>query len=350
MSMLHTFTSYGRTAGSARVRVFDWLDRVDVPAVSHTYLNDASNSGRSLLRSPRRVLQAEASLRRAPSGDTSVLVARQATPLSRGGVERRLLRGAKLGVYDFDDALYLDRRGPFPKASIWRAAAAAADLVIAGNATLAEEASRWNRNVTVIPSCVDPEQYTRKTDFAIESTPRAVWIGSPATERYLRDIESALLRAHDETGMRLRVISAGNGTLGPLDAIVDRAEWSPRSFGAALADADLGLMPSPDTAWARGKCGYKLLQYGAAALPMIGDPVGVNAEILKRGDGLAPRSQDEWADALVGFFSESPKRRRERGHAGYRAVLDHYSFSAWEPAWRQAVTGAGPERRATKSQ
>lgn len=339
MSVLHTYTSYGRRAGSARVRVFDWLDQVDVPAVTHSYLDGATNSGRSLLTSPRRLFEAERELRRTPSGDARVLVSRQASPLSRGGVERRLLQGARAGVYDFDDALYLDRRGPFPKASIWRAAVTAADVVIAGNATLAEEAGRINRNVTVIPSCVDPAQYTRKTGFDLGATPRAVWIGSPATERYLRDIESALVRAHAETGMRLTVISAGEAELGPLDAMVDRVAWSPQTFGAALADADLGLMPTPDSAWARGKCGYKLLQYGAAGLPMMGDPVGVNAEILHRGDGLAPQSTAEWADALVGFFSESAKRRRERGEAGHSAVRDHYSFSAWAPAWRQAVTG-----------
>nr|WP_314841126.1 hypothetical protein [uncultured Microbacterium sp.] len=339
MSMLHTYTSYGRSAGSARVRVFDWLDRVGIPAVSHCYLDGATNSARSLLKSPRRLLQAEWNLRRAPSRDATVLVARQASPLSRGGVERALLRRTRSGVYDFDDALYLDRRGPFPKAAIWRSAVAAADRVIAGNEMLAEHASSVNRNVVVIPSCVEPAQYSRKGDFTIGETPRAVWIGSPATERYLRDIESALLRAHRETGMRLSVVSAGRATLGALDDMVDRIEWSPQTFGATLADADLGLMPTPDSAWTRGKCGYKLLQYGAAGLPMMGDPIGVNAEILRRGDGLAPRTERDWADALVGFFSESAKRRHDRGEAGHRAVLDHYSFSAWESVWRQTVEG-----------
>ncbi|WP_312675644.1 hypothetical protein [Microbacterium sp.] len=340
MTALHTYTSYGRAAGSARVRVFDWLDRVDVPAISHSYLDGANNSPRTLLRDPRRVLAAESALRRASVRDATVLVSRQASPLSRGGVEARLLRRAATGVYDFDDALYLDRRGPFPKASIWRAAVSAADRVIAGNATLAEEASRLNRDVLVIPSCVDPDQYTRKTDFAAQETPRAVWIGSPATERYLGDIAPALLRAHTELGMRLTVISAGRASLGPLDALVDRVEWSPLTFGSALATADIGLMPTPDTPWARGKCGYKLLQYGAAALPMIGDPVGVNAEILQRADGLAPRTAGEWTDALLGFFGESAQRHRDRGNAGQRAVVEHYSFSAWEPVWRQAVVGA----------
>jgi glycosyltransferase involved in cell wall biosynthesis len=340
MTALHTYTSYGRSAGSARVRVFDWLDRLEVPAVTHSYLDGATNSGRSLLKSPRRLLAAEAELRRRPPRDARVLVSRQASSLSRGGVERRLLSGERVGIYDFDDALHLDRRGPFPKAAIWRAAVGAADVVIAGNATLAEAASRINPRVTVIPSCVDPADYSRKTSFDIGETPRAIWIGSPATERYLRDIESALLYAHERTGMRLTVVSAGDAELGPLDAIVDRVAWSPQTFGAVLADADLGLMPTPDSAWSRGKCGYKLLQYGAAGLPMMGDPVGVNAEILRRGDGIAPESADDWADALTGFFSESATRRAERGAAGHRTVRDHYSFSAWESVWRQAVTGS----------
>jgi glycosyltransferase involved in cell wall biosynthesis len=342
-SQLTTFTSYGRRAASARVRVFDWIDWLDISVQSETYLDGASNSASSLLRSPGKIAAAELRLRKFASRppSNSVLVARQASPFSSGALEERVLRTAHYGVYDFDDALLHTPASPidklWSKSRTWKRAVSAADQVIAGNEILASDAERYSGNVVVIPSCVDPQQYCEKKNYDISAVPRAIWLGSPSTEKYLKLVARPLLHLNLTHGLRVTVISAGNATLGPLDAVVDRLEWSAETYAQQLSEADFGIMPLADNAWARGKCAYKLLQYGAAGLPLIGSPVGANDRFLKDSDGFASTSEDEWVAAMEQLLAESPAIREKRGRSARKAVVDGYSFQAWSSTWKLAL-------------
>ncbi len=341
MSRLVTVTSYGRAGGSARVRVFDWLTWLGLDADSETYAGTSDNGAATILRHASAALAAEWRLRRLPArlGDSTVLLSRQASPFSRGGLEQALLRAAVRGVYDFDDALYLpeaDSRRSH-KSQVWRAAVITASCVIAGNETLAEHASELNPNVVVIPSCVDPGDYERKQTYGCLGPPRAVWIGSPSTEVYLRDIAGALLRVHRSRGLRLTLISAGRAPLGELDDMVDRVPWQLDTFASELANADLGVMPLPDTAWTRGKCAYKLLQYAAAGLPLIGSPVGANREVLRQAGGLSPVTEDDWGSALEELIDESDAQRAKRGNEAWIAVSRGFSFQAWQEPWLRVL-------------
>lgn len=333
-------TTYGSGAGSSRVRVFDWLDHFGVGATVESYTGHATNSPRALLREPVKLVRAEArarTLSRRVSGRIA-LVSRQASPLSRGGLEARTLRAAGHGVYDFDDALHLSQTSKmFPKRLVWQRAVTAADIVIAGNDTLAEAAARYSRDVVVIPSCVEPADYRRKEQYSLAGAPRAVWIGSRSTEAYLRAIAAPLLKVHRSHGLRLTLISSGRASNGDLDAMIDRIEWDVDTFGRHLAEADFGIMPLSDDPWTRGKCAYKLLQYGAAGLPIVGSPVGANRDVLGRGGGLSPESVSDWSEALEQIVQEPEGLRAHRGNTARRSVERHYSFQAWAEVWRSSV-------------
>jgi glycosyltransferase involved in cell wall biosynthesis len=119
--------------------------------------------------------------------------------------------------------------------------------------------------------------------------------------------------------------------------MVDRVAWAGARTDALLAEADLGVMPLPDTPFTRGKCAYKLLQYGAAALPAVATPVGVNARVVDELHGLAASTADEWVDAVTALLHEGGTARRDRGRAARRAVVERYSYAAWAPAFRRAL-------------
>ena len=325
------------------MRVFDWLDHLGLTAESSTYLGTSRNGLGTLVRKPGAVVRAERHLRRLlrTAGDSTLLLSRQASPFSNGSIERRLLTAAERGVYDFDDALMHTPSGlretVWSKKRTWNASVRAADVVIAGNSYLAERAAELNDTVVVIPSCVDVDAYARKSDYTLSDTPRAVWVGSPSGEHYLSGLATPLLALHRTHGLRIRLVSAGSASLGALDAMIDRVEWSPEAATIEMQRADVGIMPLDDSPWTRGKCAYKLLEYGASALPLVGSPVGANTAVLEAGDGLQPSTDDEWHSALDLVLTESPERRAARGAAARSAVEGGYTFAVWADAWRGAV-------------
>ncbi len=89
-------------------------------------------------------------------------------------------------------------------------------------------------------------------------------------------------------------------------------------------------MPLPDTEWARGKCGYKLLQYFAAGVPAVASPVGVNPGLIGTERGRLASTTEEWQAELSGMIDDVDERR-ERGTAAREFVVREYSYQRWAP-------------------
>jgi len=340
----HAVTPYGRGAGSSRVRVFSWIDRLQLPIQVHSYLSHHNADPRQILRQPRRIWQAESDLRALVACRPQwLLLHREASPLSSGGLETDLLASADLAIYDFDDALYCDWGvGPpwrrlAPKAPKALAAARKADRVVAGNEILADWASHVARDVVVVPSCVAVEHYRQKTDYRLSDPPRLLWIGSADNEPVLTTIAEELSELNSRCGARLTLIGTTRASLGVLEEMIDRYAWSEQVQHEALATADVGLMPLVDDPYSRGKCGYKLLQYAAAGLPAVASPVGTNATILAALGLPAARSARDWVDAVLAILELSDSERAGLGSRARGRVSAQYSYEAWMTRWQEAV-------------
>jgi glycosyltransferase involved in cell wall biosynthesis len=268
-------------------------------------------------------------------------MSREATPFSGGAVEETFLRHAKHAAYDFDDALFHDNVGPrrvYRKDKKCERSAGAADVVIAGNDYLATWAEQCNRDVRVIPSCVEPGSYHPKKSWEIHDPPVIVWLGSLSTERYLESIASQLAELHRRTGARLRLISGRRSRQHPeLRPFTDRCPWSLEAVPRLLAESDVALAPLDDSPYSRGKCAYKVLQYAATALPIVGSPVGANRIALECSTGIAVETGQSWHDAIAEVLEEPSQKRQNRGYAGLRAVRERYSFAKWRGDWLSAV-------------
>jgi glycosyltransferase involved in cell wall biosynthesis len=342
--MIYAVTPYGRTGASSRVRVFEWLDRITEPRVVSSYLSHRNASPSYLARRPIAVAAAERRLRSmAAARPERLLLHREASPLSRGGIERQLLAAAEFSVYDFDDALQWDvgsghpLRRWAPKAPKALAAVRTADRVVAGNDVLADWASEHNRDVVVIPSCVSPDAYTPKDEYALGDPPRLGWIGSANNEVYLTLIEGPLREVNRRTGARLTLIGTATSRLGELERIIDRVPWGETVQHRQLARLDLGLGPLPDAPYSRGKCGYKLLQYAAAGVPVVASPIGVNERLLRELGMPGPRDATEWTEALVELLARPAEARAELGRRARKLVQDRYSYDAWLECWKAAA-------------
>jgi glycosyltransferase involved in cell wall biosynthesis len=242
---------------------------------------------------------------------------------------------SRLDIYDFDDALYLRPDSALNPGFRWAKQEARrciaylrrARLVLAGNRILADYARRHAGRVEVIPSCVDPTlQHLHVHEPGEVVT--VGWIGSRTTTSYLDAVMPVFADMHHrKVPFKLVLVGADRSLSAPW---VEHRPWSLATQERELASFDLGIMPLSDSPWARGKCGYKLLQYFAAGVPAVASPVGVSADLVGSERGLLASSSGEWLTALEALISDLDERR-ERGALARQFVESHYSYQRWAP-------------------
>ena len=239
-------------------------------------------------------------------------------------------------VVDYDDALFhqYDRhRNPLIRWLLGGKIAVVmryAEVVVAGNSYLADYARKAGaKRVEVIPTVIDLERYPI-ADLKKEGGAVTIgWIGSPTTAKYLQIIAPALAEICKNRKAKLRLIGSGAIKLPGVD--VEVLPWSEVSEVELMHTFDIGIMPLPDESWARGKCGFKLIQYMACGLPVIASPVGVNSEIVEHGiNGFLASTQDEWIDALKRLIVDAALRGR-MGRYGRSRVGQQYCLQVIAP-------------------
>lgn len=282
-----------------------------------------------------------------------VLVHREIVPRGNRRATRRLLaRGLKI-AYDLDDAIYMSPRDFVGSGEASRKRMSrlkdpgevvhmmkTADLVLAGNETIAEFASGHCDDVRVQPTPVDTDLF-RPRPREERHRPLVGWVGSPTAAYCLKDILPALERAAREVPFDLMVVGAGEPIRADGIRVIDR-DWALHREAEDFASLDVGLYPIPDNDWTRGKCGMKALQYQASGVPGVVSPVGVNRRIVADGEtGFFARTPGEWTDRLLAYLRD-PDLRAAHAARGRETVESTWSLRALTPGFvaaMKAVTG-----------
>lgn len=277
----------------------------------------------------------------------AVILQRKLLPTWQLALLRRRVRRL---LFDFDDAVWLrDSYSPHGtdhpgRLARFRATVQLADAVIAGNAFLAQQAERYtSAPVTIIPTCVEPHIYPLARHEHVGPV-RLAWIGSRST---LQGI-SAMRELFDAIGaavpnVALRLICDRTVELGRLP--VEFVPWQAATETQQLAEADIGINWLPDDAWSRGKCGLKVLQYFAAGLPVVANPVGVVGEWLRTGStGLAASSPSAWVDA-ISTLARTPTLRRQMGASGRKLAETRFSVAHGANLWLSVLEQLAPPAR-----
>lgn len=246
-----------------------------------------------------------------------------------------LRRMASRLMFDYDDALWL--RDSYSTKGLhsrkrqrrFEAMARQADTMVAGNAYLAERVLHEKRRI--IPTSVELEHYRLAMHEPTE-TVRLVWIGSASTLQGLdrfRDVLEAVGRAYPNVCLKLicdRFLQFEN-------LQVEAMPWAEATEAQAIKAADIGISWVPDDDWSRGKCGLKILQYQAAGLPVVTNPVGVHIDMVRDGEtGYLASTSQEWIDA-IGRLASDVELRQRLGAAGRVQVEARYSVAVTVQAW-----------------
>lgn len=266
-------------------------------------------------------------------------------PLLPGFLERHALHTPY--VYDFDDAFFLKyrlerfRRFSFLLKNKLDPVVEGAAAVTAGNSYLLTYAKQHNDRAVHLPTVVDTDRYA-VVPCRDASVFTVGWIGSGSTAVYLSEIASALEVLGKEGNVRFVVVG---GRMDPIPGVeVRQIQWSEDTEIDLINSFDIGVMPLFDDEWAQGKCAFKLIQYMACGVPVIGSRVGANVDVVTPECGFLASTSTEWLVALRALRDDSLLRAR-MGQAGRQRVEDRYSLRYALPILSNALHQAAASGR-----
>jgi glycosyltransferase involved in cell wall biosynthesis len=241
-------------------------------------------------------------------------------------------------IYDFDDAIWLAEQ-PNEKlikvAGKWRSKVGAicrwAYKVSCGNDYLCEFAASYNSRVISIPTIVDTENYHNPRLHARKTGRNGItigWTGSHSTIKYLGLIEDVLKQLQTQhPEIHVVVIADRRPKFRTLSSF-QFLEWNRATEIADLMNIDIGVMPLPDDSWARGKCGFKAIQYMALGIPTVASPVGVNTTIVNHGkNGFLAHERESWFSTIEQLIQDADLRKAI-GEEGRATVINRYSVKS----------------------
>jgi glycosyltransferase involved in cell wall biosynthesis len=282
-----------------------------------------------------------------------VIVQQELVPYAPTKLETWLLRRLAKDslIIDIDDAEFLryrNRHGLIrvfcddKLTALWRTA----DSVVCGSAQLRRDVVEATDGQTVCldaPSVVERDAPARRVSRRSVVRGRIGWIGSPSTARDLQLIREPLQAVATRHSVEFWVVG------GRVDLIpgvsTSCLDWSRENEELLLETMDIGVMPLTDSVFRRRKCGFKVVQYMTAGIPVVASDVGGNRDIVIHGElaaGYMARDSAEWEQAFDVLLSD--ERTRERmAETSMLLANRHYSHQMVADLWRALVT-AEPSR------
>ena len=307
------FLHKGKHAASTRYRALQYFDCLR-EAGWHPQEMKVSGS----------VANYRAAIQTVCKADVVVVLKKPFTPIFRWFLRRETQRL----VFDFDDAIYVRDSGvnSVGRLKQFQKMLVQCDDVWAGNEELLSSAAEFAIQKCLIQTTLPHTKYQLGPNKP-ESSIDLVWIGGSASRPWLESILPVLEKAALQLpGLRLKIVA--DFTLQTKSLEVIAVPWSEDTEAQALVDAHIGIAPLPDSAFTRGKCGLKTLQYMAAGLPVIASPTSVQSDLVETGmNGFLADSEKDWLDALHRLAADA-RLRESMGQAGRLHCARHYSVEA----------------------
>lgn len=362
MKVLVLVPSLCDTSPGQRFRIEQWARYLERSGFHFTFSPFEDESLHHILYQPGRYPRKAALVLRALARQVRVVnrarkfdvvfLYREAAVAGPAIIERLIARTGVPIVYDFDDPIWLPYRSPtnkiFSRLKCPRKTSVICRLatsVVVGNRLLANYAGQHARNVHIVPSTIDLERYSLKSEHTHGPSVTLGWTGSHSTLPFVGLLAGPLRTLAATHSFRMLVISHSDSyELGGVSDRIVAKRWNAATEAMDLHEIDIGVAPFPATGWTPWRCHGKVLQYMAVGVPTVASPVGIISDYIEDGiNGFLANNDEEWTGKLSGLV-HNPDLRRRMGLAGRTVVEDRYSACVWAPRVREILEAAAATR------
>lgn len=236
-------------------------------------------------------------------------------------------------IYDFDDAIWLpnfannNKRFAFIKSyGQVKYLCKYAYKVSVGNEYLKEFAFQYNSNVFINPTTIDTENLHNKAIDYNYTDLKIGWTGTHSTLKYTKNLLPILDELYLKYQFTLVIISDQVPNF--KREYLKFVKWNKKTEIDDLLQFSVGIMPLNDDQWAKGKCGFKALQYMSLGIPAIVSPVGVNTKIVDHEkNGWICDSDEEWKITLENILINH-ELAKETGKRARQKIIENYSVQS----------------------
>jgi glycosyltransferase involved in cell wall biosynthesis len=267
-----------------------------------------------------------------------VFIHREAMPLGPPVFEWVAWVLGKKIIYDFDDAIWLPNTSAENKIAAWlkwhnkvRSICRWSFNVSCGNEYLCAYARNYSNHVVLNPTTIDTNNVHNPTLYQTEQKDNLVtigWTGTHSTLKYLDFLEPIIQSLEKGFAGKFRFLVIANKKPALKIQSLEFLPWRKETEIPDLMKLDVGVMPLTDDIWAKGKCGFKALQYMALSVPVVASPVGVNTDIIQHNkNGFLASTEKEW-ETLLTRLIEDKTLRLQLGVYGRERIVNQYSVKS----------------------
>ena len=326
-----------------RFRIEQWEPYLNIDGITTDYFSFTDENLRGVIYQEGKVASKIAELTKATfrrinhvlkaSKYDAVFLYRAASMIGPAFLEKFMrMRGYPI-IFDFDDAIFMTDVSKANQRFAWaKFSGKTAEIcrlstsITVGNSYLAEYARQYNDNVYVVPTSIDTNRYqpTAKSERQDERTVIG-WTGSSTSQYHLEAFEPVLAELlKNRSDVEIRVVSNREPSFETIP-YVWRA-WSAETEVDEISQIDIGIMPTPDDEWSRGKCALKALQYMSLGIPAICTDMGANRDVVKHGEnGFLAKTTEQWLNCFDTLIDDRILRSK-LGAAARQTVVEHYSM------------------------
>jgi glycosyltransferase involved in cell wall biosynthesis len=261
-------------------------------------------------------------------------------------IVNRLLKHAKL-FWDFDDHI-LESKQTSRAAFMYLCEISTNIIVIHGYLKSIIPEEYWHK-VILLPTTDgdmrmsgDKEKIGLKRKKTFEKEIRLVWVAISSNLPHVKRIIPIL----DKTAEDIKELYHKKLILTIVCnmPLMDKAEylivrniaWTRYDAIQEMRNAHIGIMPLSDTVFAKGKGGFKLVQYISTGLPVLASEVGFNTEVVNETCGRLINDRDgldEWKTGIL-KMTEKWDILSDLSNGAYQHWDDRFPFEKNYNIWK----------------